>query len=165
MSKSEKLLDLIKKNPMEAIDELLEISKSHPSIQDNSISIYRQAQELKIKEIRGELSSEQVLLKKSQITSAAIKIVREFEKIELNEEEENSNSLPDSINQIADLSPATQPANNWESAKEVSIKIGVTIAIVGGIGTGLYFLFDLFLIILLIILGGGIVYVSFFSEE
>lgn len=162
MSKSEKLLDLIKKNPMEAIDELLEISKSHPSIQDNSISIYRQAQELKIKEIRGELTSEQVLLKKSLITSAAIKVVREFQKIE---NEETEFPVSSEINQIANLSSSDESPNNWKSAKEVSIKIGITVAVVGGIGTGLYFLFDVFLIILLIILGGGIFYVSFFSEE
>jgi len=163
MSQAEKLRDLIKKDPLLAIDELLELSKSIPSIQDNSISLYRQAQDLKIMEIQGGLSFEQLTNKRSQITSSALKITRDIEKLEQqgNSNFETNNNI---IQEIANDEPQKLSANNWESKKEASIKIGITIAVVGGVGAGTYFLFDAFLILLLIILGGGILLLTFYPE-
>jgi len=143
MSQTEKLRKLIIKDPLLAIDELLKVSDTFPTIRDDSIALHRQAEELKSKEIRGELTFEQISNKKSQITSNALAITNDIEKLESQEHQNHDNK-----NETKDTSKS-----NWQSVKNISINIAITVTVVGGIGAGLYFLFDLFLILLLILLG------------
>lgn len=138
MDNSNELYKLIEKNPDKAIERLLELSDSTPSIKDDIITIKRRAEEVKKSKLRGLMAQQELLVEEAKIVDSLLELVKNKE----NNSAEESN---------IDRNPISK-----EDEKKTFLKLAMQISLgtilTASIGLTIYLTFEYILTIIIVIL-------------
>lgn len=155
MVKAKNLKEILINDPSSAIEKLLEVSKSNPEIESESISLYRKAAEFNKKKIQGIFSEDEVSRKEAQIVSITLEIINKYEKLVQKNNLSNDKDSTSEPTKIEEISQAKK-----KSPLKISIQIAISVAITCGTGVGLYFFIDSILSVLILAI---LVAIAFFS--